>query len=587
MSLKILLDNPSDHPALGFEAYASALKRIIEVSDPQFSVGIFGGWGSGKTTLMRTIEKQLSDQIVSVWFNAWRYEKEEHLIIPLLDILRDELVAWAKRAEADSTTDSSFSDRAIKAASTIAKAARAISTDMIIKSAISPLPEGPGGNLDANKAVADWREGDSEKDRKDAESPQSPYHVSFKALYESLTEFTRCGKQRIVVFIDDLDRCLPSNALQVLESIKLFFDLEGFVFVVGLDQEIIEASIDSKYRFSDVTSHPQNAPTIRGADYIRKIFQVPFNLPAVSPAQLDAYLSEIFSAYETEDEELDSLLRRVRPHLDFLVGDSGVNPREIKRYINAYILQKLIQYDLDDEATLVLQTIGFRADWREAYKSLRSDSSTFIEAAKRQLNGEEDALKRLDPRLENLPKSFFDYMKSSAGQRLLGLDAPQLEERVRALEAVEPVEGDRGILYRLERIQSQLARAPRDIDNLDPRELDEFRDFFTSFREDIRTFEEILRESEQLINSERSSRSVSVSAALDHAVSSTLRSLKDIVDAQLFSIRPDGLGTEELEKFIARRGNIVGLIRELESVIAEVSRSIARRGGLDSPHSRQ
>jgi predicted KAP-like P-loop ATPase len=63
-------------------------------SSPQFAIGIFGGWGSGKTTLMRAIEDKLdSSRAVSVQFSAWRYEKEEHLIVPLLDTIREALVA--------------------------------------------------------------------------------------------------------------------------------------------------------------------------------------------------------------------------------------------------------------------------------------------------------------------------------------------------------------------------------------------------------------------------------------------------------------------------------------------------------------
>jgi predicted KAP-like P-loop ATPase len=85
MYSKILLDNPSARPGLKFEDYSSALRDIIKLSNPQFTIGIFGGWGSGKTTLMHAIENKLnedSNEIISVWFNAWRYEKEEHLIIP-------------------------------------------------------------------------------------------------------------------------------------------------------------------------------------------------------------------------------------------------------------------------------------------------------------------------------------------------------------------------------------------------------------------------------------------------------------------------------------------------------------------------
>jgi tRNA A37 threonylcarbamoyladenosine biosynthesis protein TsaE len=80
-------------PALGFQDYAAALSDIIRMSAPEFAVGIFGTWGTGKTTLMRQIERQLGDDdsVVTAWFTAWRYEKEPHLIVPLIDVLREAL----------------------------------------------------------------------------------------------------------------------------------------------------------------------------------------------------------------------------------------------------------------------------------------------------------------------------------------------------------------------------------------------------------------------------------------------------------------------------------------------------------------
>src|SRR3954463_2792873 len=93
---RILLDTPSDRPALGFADIAAALAEIVMESAPQFAVGVFGGWGSGKTTLMQAIEDRLdNDRIVPVRFSAWRYEKEEHLIVPLLDTVREALLAWS------------------------------------------------------------------------------------------------------------------------------------------------------------------------------------------------------------------------------------------------------------------------------------------------------------------------------------------------------------------------------------------------------------------------------------------------------------------------------------------------------------
>src|SRR5688572_10323180 len=93
---KILLDIPLDRDlALGFDELADAFASVIETSPPQFAVGLFGGWGSGKTTLMRAIDTKLNTkQCAAVWFSAWRYEKEQHLIVPLLDVVREGLVNW-------------------------------------------------------------------------------------------------------------------------------------------------------------------------------------------------------------------------------------------------------------------------------------------------------------------------------------------------------------------------------------------------------------------------------------------------------------------------------------------------------------
>jgi predicted KAP-like P-loop ATPase len=63
---------------LGFPAYAKAFAEMIEHSRAQFPIGIFGSWGSGKTTLMRAIEKEVTKRpnLVPVWFNAWRHVRE-------------------------------------------------------------------------------------------------------------------------------------------------------------------------------------------------------------------------------------------------------------------------------------------------------------------------------------------------------------------------------------------------------------------------------------------------------------------------------------------------------------------------------
>jgi predicted KAP-like P-loop ATPase len=126
-----------------------------------------------------------------------------------------------------------------------------------------------------------------------------------------------------VVFVDDLDRCLPASAPEVLESMKLFFDLQGFVFVVGLDRQVVERAIEAKYRppQAGADGGAGEAP-VKGSEYIKKMFQVPFVLPPVSPLQLDEFLRSLDQA-GLPDGQREDLRRRVRPHLSFVVTEAA------------------------------------------------------------------------------------------------------------------------------------------------------------------------------------------------------------------------------------------------------------------------
>jgi predicted KAP-like P-loop ATPase len=71
---QILVDDPAEDPRLGFREYADAFAEIVCGSPPRFAIGIFGSWGSGKTTLMQAIKSRIEDRedVIPVWFNAWR-----------------------------------------------------------------------------------------------------------------------------------------------------------------------------------------------------------------------------------------------------------------------------------------------------------------------------------------------------------------------------------------------------------------------------------------------------------------------------------------------------------------------------------
>lgn len=486
----IVVDLPSRNPGLGFDEYATALRGIIEHSEPRFAVGIFGTWGSGKSTLMDAIRRGLDQsRVVPVEFSAWRYEKEEHLIIPLLDTVRGALMDWADKnapKQVAAGVQDPRRDPIVGTATTIGKVMASLLAGFSFKVG---LPGALEASFDANKALSRASEsaaagraeaeggGNRTRERADPYLHQSHYHAAFRALREAFREFAS-GTQglRIAVFVDDLDRCLPSGALEVLESMKLFFDLEGFIFVVGLDRGIVERCIDAQYL---VAARPDVAggngggdaqdqagggaparppalaggPLLKGADYIKKIFQVPFPLAPVRLEQVEDLIDAIAAdanaapapqappALGLPQEQVEELRGRVRNHLAYLVRTATINPREVKRYINAYVIQMRIKPHLGatpagKDAALALQTIAFRPDWEEVSEAIATYGREYTEALQSHLAGEGSALEDVDPDLAQPPQSFLAYVDAGAPGHSL-LEVQNLDEYVYAGETTQ------------------------------------------------------------------------------------------------------------------------------------------------------
>jgi len=424
---KILIDAPSSAPVLGYDEYADALADIIHKSAPQFAVGIFGDWGSGKTTLMHALRQRLDqEKVVPVEFSAWRYEKEDHLIVPLLATIRDALLSWSKEKGSAQTKKV-----ASKTAATVTKVMTSFLAGISIKVGI---PKAFEVGWDANKSLNQkTRRANAGGGNKKIDDLTSIYYTCFKALKGAFGTFIgQSSSRRIVVFVDDLDRCLPDGALQVMESMKLFFDMLGFVFVVGLDQNVVEWCIDSKYKIESATpSDESSAYQIRGSDYVKKIFQVPFKLFPVSITHLDGFLNSLIIENDIGEAQANEIRTDVRRHLSYVIEQSNVNPREVKRFINAYTLTMKIKPGLDCNAVLALRTIGFRRDWNAVSEALYAYGKVFQDALRRQVNGNGQALAGVNPDWAKIPESFILYVSPGSPANSL-LTAEPLDEYLRS-----------------------------------------------------------------------------------------------------------------------------------------------------------
>lgn len=133
------------------------------------------------------------------------------------------------------------------------------------------------------------------------------------------------GADRIVIFIDDLDRIKPAIAVEILETIKLFVDWPGCVFVLALDYGVVSRGLTDKFGVGEQDL---------GRSFFDKIIQLPFTVP-VARYTIDKYIDGLFRNMALPMGKGDGLL-----FADLVRSSVSVNPRGIKRVFNS--LQLLI-----------------------------------------------------------------------------------------------------------------------------------------------------------------------------------------------------------------------------------------------------
>jgi predicted KAP-like P-loop ATPase len=222
-------DNPQTIDRLGFQPMADILVDVIQQTTPPFTIGIFGEWGSGKTTLMTLTRRQLDERSAkTVWFNAWKYDGKELIWNALI-----QTIFLAMKSNAPTAPKPGFGERVRDTAGKLAVFAAKKATEFIPGGIVKP--EDVDTVLEAFRPFS-------------ANDPQFDFINKFEATFDDLVKEYVGDDGRLVVFVDDLDRCLPENAIQVLEAIKLYLDRANVTFVIGAERAIIEQGIRERYK---------------------------------------------------------------------------------------------------------------------------------------------------------------------------------------------------------------------------------------------------------------------------------------------------------------------------------------------------
>ena len=291
--------------ALGVSAHIDALTKFISECNTPMTIAIQGDWGTGKTSMMNLVRAGLEkSKIECIWFNTWQFSQfkmqDDVPVALLLELLKSVC-----------GEDSKFAQKIIGGLKTLS---RGIVMGLSSMFGAKEVGEGITQNftaspLDVFAQVRGLREN----------------------IQEAINEKLKNGKQdRIVIFVDDLDRMNPGKAVELLEVIKNFLDLKNCVFVLAVDYGVVSAGTKQKYG--------ADMDELKGRSFFDKIIQLPFNLP-VSQYTINKYLQKILALKQEE----------LRVYLELATYSIGTNPRALKRLANIMNLLELLAKNNDPE----------------------------------------------------------------------------------------------------------------------------------------------------------------------------------------------------------------------------------------------
>lgn len=327
---------------LGMDVKCRGIAEFLRTCDTPMTVSIQGDWGTGKTTSMQLIINELKKKanqngICDIWFNTWQFSvlcDSSKLIIHLMKMMFKELESKAKEL-LDEDTKERFVEKNKKARGTLAK----IVGINAIKAALTSIP-GIGIGFDTAFSCYDQIKeigSDANKsgttDQINAEFNEAELVVEMKHHIEALIQMlTGEGKpfDRIYLFIDDLDRLEPIVAVELMEGIKNFIDCKGCVFVLAVDNEVVERGLQAKY---GKEKYGAAFDSEKARKFFDKIIQVPFRLP-VNTYNITKYIAHFLRNRNAED--------MADRYAALLAGFDETNPRTIKRSFNLFRLQEKI-----------------------------------------------------------------------------------------------------------------------------------------------------------------------------------------------------------------------------------------------------
>lgn len=441
----ILSDNETRIDMINNKAIAKTVVELIkECKERPISIGIHGDWGAGKSSVLEMVEDEFNSEpdIECIKFNGWKHQGFEDAKIALMSAIVSTLIEKRNLSQI-------CADKVKKVWKNINWLSVAKTAGSLAITATTGIP--PIGLGLLTGAVETLKSNLSDKDKVENTIDSIGTFLNDSKFFEdtSMTkEFAEFQKsfaellsessvKKLVVLIDDLDRCLPEVTIETLEAVRLFMFSNSTAFVIAADETMIEYAV--KKHFPDlIDAEKNNIGKEFSKRYLEKLIQVPFRLPSLGEIESEMYITLLLIGSKLEDNgaEFDKLLqcaieKMKKPwknngftisEISTALGDKygtvaneitistqigGIlanhtygNPRKIKRFINMLLLREKIANarGFGDEVQLPILAKLMLAEYffSDFYREISSQTDDY---------GNCRSIKELEEQLLNLDKT--------------------------------------------------------------------------------------------------------------------------------------------------------------------------------------
>ena len=304
---------------------AEILSKFIRKTQTPFSIAIQGTWGSGKTSLMSMIKSKLPEKnIHHIDVNAWEESILKDSNAAMLSIASQ---IAEKIEEIEREINPLKSDKNFKS---IKEKFWNLDTGLTAANVVLGVATGGRVNLSNNNELGNNKEEETIKKAiiDQRRSPLKKLREDINIYINNIKNAYKDKNFKIVIYVDDLDRIEPTEAVKLLELLKNLFDLEHCIFVLAIDFDIVRRGLSAKFQETNYNERAQRS-------FFHKIIQLAFFMPE---GENENYIKEQLNRlnkFKILNEDYDYTKEIIKL-------TTSANPRSIKRLINNLFLLEIM-----------------------------------------------------------------------------------------------------------------------------------------------------------------------------------------------------------------------------------------------------